>query len=124
MGDFLGNVGGFFNMIGGLFVPGGEENVDGSMRPRVPRLDVVIHADVVQGRGLLPRDLSGHPENWSVDPLVQVQVRRAAPLLAFALLCSLPRSRGPQEAHAAAPAPRGRRARHGSALTRCAARCR
>ena len=82
----MGDLGAFFGALGGqvqgIFHPGHEgpeEGSDGglsSMKPRVPRLDAFIHADVVQARGLLPREPRGaeraHPAG--LDPLVQAQV--------------------------------------------------
>ena len=82
----MGDLGAFFGALGGqvqsIFHPGPEghdEKSDGglnSMKPRVPRLDAFIHADVLQARGLLPRDLrvSEHAHSAGLDPLVQAQV--------------------------------------------------
>ena len=81
----MGDLGAFFGHLGGqvqgIFHPGHDgpdgDKSDGlnSMKPRVPSLDAFIHADVLQARGLLPRDLRGSESaHWTVDPLVQAQV--------------------------------------------------
>ena len=85
-GGAMGDLGAFFGHLGhdlqGIFQPGqdghdgkGDDGGLNSMKPRVPSLDAFIHADVLQARGLLPRELRGaESAHWTVDPLVQAQV--------------------------------------------------
>jgi len=99
MSNVLADVGGFFVQIGPSLIKAvtNSGSKSDAIQPRAPALDGFIHADVVQARGLLPREPSrgggavkpelcgllqqegqdsddDDDDEGEVDPFVQVQV--------------------------------------------------